>query len=147
MEQKNLLLAIILSALIMVGFQWYASHQRTSEAEKVGDQSKNDGLTSLPQQSGSHSEQARKKSIVELNAPSLPLPIPGGNNLDKEAKKLENAISRTPRIKIKSPRVTGSISLIGARIDNLTLKNYRETIEPDSKYISLLLPFGSATPY
>ena len=60
---------------------------------------------------------------------------------------MKKALTATPRLNIETNRVTGSISLVGARIDDLTLKNYRETIEPDSKNISLLLPFGSTKPY
>ncbi|HEY9548584.1 MAG TPA: membrane protein insertase YidC, partial [Kiloniellaceae bacterium] len=42
---------------------------------------------------------------------------------------------------------SGSIALRGARIDDLTLKQYHETIEPESQPITLLSPEGSADPY
>ena len=42
MEQKNLLLAIILSAIIMVGFQWYTASQRPAKVEAtISQDSKN----------------------------------------------------------------------------------------------------------
>ena len=52
-----------------------------------------------------------------------------------------------PRIAIETPRVTGSISLQGGRIDQLSLKNYRETLAEDSPIVDLLSPVGSDQPY
>src|SRR5690606_38652028 len=59
----------------------------------------------------------------------------------------EQAIGISPRIAIETPTVSGSIALRGARIDDLILKQYRETIEPGSPPITLLSPEGSAAPY
>ena len=42
----------------------------------------------------------------------------------------EEAVALSPRIAIDTPSLKGSIALKGARIDDLTLKDYRETVEP-----------------
>ena len=55
--------------------------------------------------------------------------------------------AETPRLAIETPRVAGSISLMGGRIDDLLLKDYRETIEPDSETVRLLSPIGTPAPY
>jgi len=55
--------------------------------------------------------------------------------------------SDAPRIAIDTPSLKGSISLQGGRIDQLSLKNYRETIDPDSPIVDLLSPIGSDAPY
>ena len=52
-----------------------------------------------------------------------------------------------PRIDIETPSLTGTVSLQGGRIDELFLRNYRETIDPDSEIVQLFSPVGSATPY
>ncbi|SIO52881.1 protein translocase subunit yidC [Rhodovulum sp. ES.010] len=52
-----------------------------------------------------------------------------------------------PRLDIDTPRLAGSISLLGGRIDQLALKDYQETIEPDSENVELLSPVGSPRPY
>src|ERR1700676_121116 len=52
-----------------------------------------------------------------------------------------------PRIKIDTPRVTGSISLKGARIDDLSLVQFRETVDPASPPIVLYSPSGTEEPY
>ncbi len=46
----------------------------------------------------------------------------------------------TGRVAIETPTLTGSINLTGGRIDDLSLKNYRETLEPESPIIRLLSP-------
>ena len=48
------------------------------------------------------------------------------------------------RIAVDAPRVTGSISLLGGRIDDLSLKGYRETVDPASPTVKLLKPAGEA---
>jgi YidC/Oxa1 family membrane protein insertase len=53
----------------------------------------------------------------------------------------------TPRIAIDTARVTGSISLLGGRIDQLSLKNYRESLEPDADIVTVLSPIGQANAY
>ncbi|MFU8864554.1 MAG: membrane protein insertase YidC [Rhodobacterales bacterium] len=52
-----------------------------------------------------------------------------------------------PRIAIETARVTGSISLQGGRIDQLALKNYRESLEPGANIVSLLSPIGQPNAY
>jgi YidC/Oxa1 family membrane protein insertase len=148
MEQKNLLLAIVLSAMIMVGFQWYSASiappppVQTAEQIAATGQS---GLPITPGLPGTGTSLSTPSSVP--GAPGLAVPIPGLNDATAKAAALQKALSAAPRLKIETDRVTGSISLIGGRFDDLTLKDYNETLKPDSKKITLLLPFGSETPY
>ncbi len=57
------------------------------------------------------------------------------------------ALAASPRVTIDTPRLTGSISLVGGRIDDLSLKDYRETVDPDSPLVTLLSPSGTASAY
>jgi YidC/Oxa1 family membrane protein insertase len=53
-----------------------------------------------------------------------------------------------PRVAIETPSLTGSLSLQGGRIDELFLRDYRETIDPDSAIVQLFSPVGGEqTPY
>ena len=52
-----------------------------------------------------------------------------------------------PRIEIRTPRLTGSITLAGGRIDDLSLADYRETLDATSPLVGLLSPGGGALPY
>jgi YidC/Oxa1 family membrane protein insertase len=56
-------------------------------------------------------------------------------------------VPEAPRLTIDTPKLLGSISLLGGRIDDLSLKGYRETIEPDSQVVRLLSPAGEGLPY
>ena len=47
----------------------------------------------------------------------------------------------------KRPRSKASISLIGGRIDDLSLRQYRETLDEDSPIVRLLSPVGGEEPY
>ena len=55
----------------------------------------------------------------------------------------QEAAAASPRVRIDSPALSGSISLRGARIDDLYLKNYRETTSPSSPPVELLRPEGA----
>jgi YidC/Oxa1 family membrane protein insertase len=55
-------------------------------------------------------------------------------------------LAEAPRIKIETPKLHGSLSLAGARIDDLVLANYYETIKRE-KLVTLLSPAGSVEPY
>ncbi|MCF2872913.1 membrane protein insertase YidC [Octadecabacter sp. G9-8] len=57
------------------------------------------------------------------------------------------AIADSPRVSIDSESLTGSISLVGGRIDDLSLKGYRETLEGDAELVRLLSPIGTDHPY
>jgi YidC/Oxa1 family membrane protein insertase len=59
----------------------------------------------------------------------------------------EEALAETPRVPINAPRVDGSLSLEGTRIDDLSLKDYRVSTDPNSPEITLLSPRASASPY
>lgn len=52
-----------------------------------------------------------------------------------------------PRLTIDTPKLSGTLSLAGGRIDDLSLKTYRETIDPTSPEVRLLSPVGKDHPY
>ena len=51
------------------------------------------------------------------------------------------------RVRIDTPSVDGSLLLKGARLDDLRLKKYRETLDKNSSEIVLLAPKGTDLPY
>jgi len=59
----------------------------------------------------------------------------------------EKAVDEFKHVAVKTPSLSGSIRLKGARLDNISLTKYRETLEPDSPFISLLSPAGTAFPF
>ncbi len=134
MDNKNLILAVVLSTLIMVGFQWvYGSYFAPTPSNNA------------PQDQVS--SRAPSEQPVPGAAPSEQLPpVPGSAPVARAQSADERAVANVPRVKIDSPRLAGSISLVGARFDDLVLKDYRETVDPTSPQIRLLNS-GGANPY
>src|SRR6056297_2435286 len=64
-----------------------------------------------------------------------------------ETEMTEVALDEAARIDIETPELIGSISLRGGRIDDLSLREYNETLEDDSPIVRLLAPTGGAEPY
>jgi YidC/Oxa1 family membrane protein insertase len=80
---------------------------------------------------------------------SVPLPNPTAPAASAPAAVRDRAIvlAESPRVLIETPRLQGSINLKGARIDDLVLRTYRETIAKDSPPIRLLSPAGAPDAY
>jgi len=57
------------------------------------------------------------------------------------------ALSESARVTIQTPKLSGSISLLGGRIDDLLLNDYRETLDEGSPNVTLLSPVGQAEAY
>ncbi len=53
----------------------------------------------------------------------------------------------SPQIEIETPSLQGAVSLLGGRIDQLALRKYRETLDPDADTVTLLSPVGSTHAY
>ncbi|MEM8592363.1 MAG: membrane protein insertase YidC [Pseudomonadota bacterium] len=81
--------------------------------------------------------------------PSAPLddaPAAPGSVVTPEENRTA-ALETAPRIQIDTPRLAGSISLYGGRIDDLKLKDYRETLDEGAAIVTLLSPEGAAGAY
>jgi YidC/Oxa1 family membrane protein insertase len=131
-NQRNLILAIALSVAILIGFQYFFEHPKVPapQPSPVTEQSQ-PATPGAPAQTGAP-PQAGAPAATAAAAPS---------------ETREQAIAEAPRVKIDTPRLHGSISLVGGRIDDLTLANYRETVDPNSPEIVLLAPPKSPHPY
>ena len=60
---------------------------------------------------------------------------------------VSDALAASPRVTIDTPSIGGSIDLKGGKIDDLVLKDYRETIDPKSPNIRLFSPPGAPNAY
>ena len=143
-DQKNMLLAIVLSAIVLIGWQIFF------------------GLPSMQQQQKQQQQQTQPQPTTSVPQPGAPAPTgqpaptaqptPGqvtptpavvpGQTMTREA-----ALKASPRVGIETPRVAGSINLKGGRIDDLSLTQYRETVDPKSPPVVLLAPSGAPLPF
>jgi YidC/Oxa1 family membrane protein insertase len=134
MEQRNLILAIVASIAILLAFELlYTQPQREQMAEQQAAQQQ--------------TEQQQQGEPGTAPSPGAGGQVPGGGPGAANAPDRGEMIQDTPRVRIETPSVTGSISLIGGRIDDLTLSNYRQDLSDDSANIDLLSPRGSQQAY
>src|SRR5947208_5159943 len=133
MEQRNLLLAIVLSVGILIVFQFAFEHMRPPQPPVAPP-----GTTPATSPSPATGT-APPGSGVSTTAPGV---APA-----KPAQTREAALAEQQRVKISTPRLHGSIDLLGARLDDLTLANYHETVDPKSPEVVLLSPLGTENPY
>ena len=70
------------------------------------------------------------------------LPVAEGGEAQAMAEAEIAEVQDLPRIDIETPRVRGTINLLGGRIDELSLKDYKQSTAPDSDIVHLLNPEG-----
>jgi YidC/Oxa1 family membrane protein insertase len=129
MDQKNLLLAIVISVAILFAFQYV--FERTKPPAPPA-----------PAQQETPTTAPAPGAIPPPGSAAAPSAAPAAPVETREA-----AITEQPRIKIDTPRLHGSIALTGGRIDDLTLATYHETVDRHSPEVVLLWPTGTAEPY
>jgi YidC/Oxa1 family membrane protein insertase len=145
-DQKNMILAIGLSVLVIIGWQYFIGgpqlekqRQEAQLKQKQAQEAQQPGA--LPQSGTAPQPGAAQQPGAA--APQLPgQPSVPGQILSREA-----IVGASPRVQIDTPTVKGSVSLRGARLDDLALIKYRETVDPKSPPIVLLAPSGSPHPY
>lgn len=129
-DTKNMILAIVLSMLVLFGYQYFIIGPEEEQARIQGELDASQEVGDL---------------AINPEAPE----IPGStlSELPATTEKMEpnQDVPEAKRIPIDAPRVKGSISPIGGRIDSLILKDYFDSIEPDSDNIILLRK--SSTPH
>ncbi len=139
-DQKNLFLAMGLSLLVIMGWQYFYAAPKLDRARETTAQV---GNTQAPAAPG-----AAATPVPAAGQPTGAAPAPGGAPAVPEVELTrEAALAASPRLLIDSPSLKGSISLKGGRIDDVLLKGYRDTVDPASPNIVLLSPAGSPHPY
>jgi YidC/Oxa1 family membrane protein insertase len=140
-DNRNTILAVILSGLVLIGWQYFFNiPQMEKQRAQSQTQSQLVNPTAQPGAApGSTTPQAG--STPSANAPAVNQPA------STAVVSRDAAISASSRIKIETPSVSGSISLKGARIDDLSLVKFRDTVDPLSPAIVLFSPSGTASPY
>lgn len=139
-DTKNLIIAIAISIVIVLGFEFFYNRpnqerQRALQAERA----LRDTPTQTVPGTAPGTAPATPGTAPTATTPTLPIAA---------APRTRDEVARgQQRVRIETPAVAGSILLRGARIDDLTLRNYRETVEANSPPITLLAPDGTANPY
>ena len=122
-EPRNLLLFAMLAVAILFGWPYLA---------------------------GKLFPQANPAPVAVRGGKTIALPNPAADPAadgPAAARDRRVVLAESPRVRIATPRLAGSINLKGARIDDLVLTQYKETIAKDSPPIRLLSPSGAASSY
>lgn len=141
-DHKNMILAIVLSALVLLGWQYFVGMPQMERQREQAQQQQAQQRTPPATPDGRPQPQATPTPGVPPQAPSAPGTPAAGQPLTREA-----ALAASPRVPVETPRLAGSINLRGGRIDDLALKDYRVTVDPNSPPVILLSPSGSPTPF
>ncbi len=142
MDNRNVIIAIVLSVVVLFGWQYFVAGPQLEQAR----------------QAAVEADQRAAAAIQPGGAPAVPaapgvLPAAPGTPATPAAALAtvvgrDEALALAPgRVVIDTPRVTGSINLRGARIDDLRLDDYRVTVEDDSPTVVLLSPENAVDGY
>jgi YidC/Oxa1 family membrane protein insertase len=123
-DSKNLILAVALSALVLLGWTW-AANKYFPAANPPSTKVVNGKQQPVPQANAQPSAPATTKATLTVSA----------------------ALGSNPRVSIRTPSLLGSINLKGAQIDDLLLLNQKQTIAKNSPPVRLLSPLGAPGAY
>jgi YidC/Oxa1 family membrane protein insertase len=125
MENRNVIIAVILSTAILIGWSMYFENPDEAQRKRLELQGKTETQTNI--------QKPETPQTAKAN------PTKGISRSD--------ALKETDRVFIENSNLSGSISLRGALIDDIILKNYRETLDKSSKPIVVLSPKKSEDGY
>ncbi len=120
-NQRNIIVAIVLSALVLFG--WPVLAERFFPQPKPV-------------------EQVANGNIAPAAASGAPAVAAAAKLQDRAV-----VLAATQRLPIETPALKGSINLMGAQLDDLVLVRHRETVKKDSAPVRLLSPGGAEGSY
>jgi len=136
-NNRNFILAIALSLAVLIGWQFLYMGPAQKARQQAIEAARN-----------SETQTARTEAQTPGGQISSPSPSTGVSSAPTAAyASREAALSASPRVKIDSPALIGSINLKGGRIDDLVLRDYTVSVDPNSEKVILLSPSGSPHPY
>ncbi|MCX7309396.1 MAG: membrane protein insertase YidC, partial [Afipia sp.] len=143
-DNRNTILAVVLSGIVLLGWQYFYNIP-TMEKQRAAEQAQRQATTTANPATpapGSSTTPTPQGGTPSAGA------IPGGPSVTPTAvQPRDTVLASSPRVKIDTPSLSGSIALKGARIDDVALVKYRETVDPKSPAIELFSPSGTKEPF
>jgi YidC/Oxa1 family membrane protein insertase len=144
-DNRNLLVAIVLSVAVLLGWNFFfgipqADKQRQAQlAQQSAQQTTTPPTPAVP----------GAPTPSEAGGPAAPVPgtLPNQSPAVPVVESREAALARSPRVRIDTPSISGSINLKGGRIDDVSLRKFHETVDRASPNIVLFSPSGTENPY
>ena len=125
MENRNVIIAVILSTAILIGWSMYFENPDEAQRKRLEIQGKTETQTNIQKPETPQTTKANPTKAISRG----------------------EALKEGDRVSIENSNLAGSISLRGAIIDDIVLKNYRETLDKNSKPIVVLSPKKSDEGY
>ena len=136
-DKRNLIAAILLSVAILLGWNFVADRFFPTPA-------KPDVTTTVAGTDGA----AAPKAQGEPNGlPPAGDVTPAARPAAQAVRPVDVVLGSGRRIPIETPALSGSINLVGARIDDITLTKYRQTVEKNAPPVRLFAPAGTRAAY
>ncbi len=147
-NNQNVIIAIALSFAIIVAWQFFIIGPKM-EAQRqhlAAEQAQTAETTPSDAPAGAEAPAATTSPGTGATAPAAGT-APAGSTATPAIVSRDAALARTKRAMIDTPSLKGSINLVGGRIDDLRLVDYRETVAPTSPLVELFSPAGTENPY
>ena len=141
-NQKNLLLAIVLSVGVLLVWQVFYAGPKLKDDQERRQRIQQEQSQVKEQPGGPTTAPATAPGTVSQPGTAVPSAAPVAPVATRDA-----AIETSPRLRIETPSLRGSISLAGGRIDDLVLAKYHETVDPTSPDVVLFSPSGAPHPF
>ena len=136
-DTKNLILAIALSIAVLIGWQYFVGAPQMEKQREQQARAQQQAAAQPPINPATGTPQQLPAGSPNPNAGAAPTTPQAFATRDE-------ALKQSPRVPLETKSLFGSIALKGARIDDVSLRNYRETVDPKSANIILLSPSGRA---
>lgn len=131
-ENRNLIMAVALSMIVLLGWQIFViqpeMEKEAAEQERIAAEMAQSAATANDSGQPSASAASGTPAIINNTAPA-------------------KAVDTAKRIVIDAPLVRGSFSVRGARLDDVILTSYNETLDENSENIHFLKKTSSDTPF
>ena len=125
MENRNVIIAVLLSTAILLGWSMYFENPDQAQKKRLEIQGKTETQTNIQKPDAPQTAKTNQTKAISRG----------------------DALKEGDRVFIENSNLSGSISLRGALIDDIILKNYREALDKNSKPIVVLSPKKSDEGY
>lgn len=132
-DNRNMILAVVLSALVLFGWSAISNYYFPAPPPTTNQ--------TAPANQAQANVQAPANGQTPAAQPAATAPVP---TRDRALVLRETA---GERLRIETPRLRGSLSLRGARVDDLVLLRHGEGIAADSPRVRLFSPVGTPGAY
>lgn len=131
-NQRNLLLAVVLSGLLILGWDigmryFYPEASLTASMDKPAATASATAPATAPAAAGVDGAEIGEGAAIRRD--------------------LASAIASAGRVTIDTPRLAGSINPVGLRVDDIVLKDHRESVAKKSGPVRLFAPEGTPDQY